>query len=66
MGDTQTLAIPDSWDGDTIRAASTEIESYLDYEDQTDRLDDRTREGLVIALEVLADVAKAYDAKAGS
>lgn len=59
------LTIPDDWDGDTIRAAISEIDSYFDYEGNTDRLDDRTREGFVIALEVLHDVAKAYDAKDG-
>jgi hypothetical protein len=57
---TASLEIPDHWDEDTIGEAAVEIESYLDYEEQSGRLDDRTREGLVIALQVLTDVRKAY------
>ena len=57
------LTIRDDWDGDTIREAIIEIESWFDYEADSGRLDDRTREGIVIALEVLHDVAKAYDAR---
>lgn len=54
------LTIPADHDHDTITAAIGEIDSWLDYETQSGRLDDRTIEGFVIALEVLRDVQFAY------
>ena len=60
------IIIPADHDTETIAAAYDEIHAYLDYEEQTDRLDDRTREGLVIALEVLHDVLNAYRKTEGS
>lgn len=63
---TATISIPADHDASTIDAAYVEINAYLDYEEQTDRLDDRTREGLVIALEVLSDLRNAYRSREGN
>lgn len=55
------LAIPADHDGETIASAVVEIDSFLDYEEeQSGRLDDRTREAFVLALEVMTDVRDAY------
>ena len=50
------ITLSADWDASTIAEAVVEIEAHLDYEEQSGRLDDRTREGFVIALEVLSDV----------
>lgn len=57
---TRPLTISRDWDADTLQAAISEIESYFDYEGQSDRLDDRTEEAFTIALEVMRNVEKAH------
>ena len=55
-----TITIPADHDADTLNAMAAELDAFLDYELQADRLDDRTREALIVALELLRDVAGAY------
>lgn len=55
------LTIPSQWDEDTIAAAIAEVEAHLEGGERPGpALDDRTREGLGIALEVLGAVRRAY------
>lgn len=60
MSDRTTVSIPAHHDADTLASTATEIDSFLDYEEQSRRLDDSTREAFVVALEVLRDAAEAY------
>jgi hypothetical protein len=45
-------------DTETLAAGAAEIASYLDYEEQSGRLDARTREGLVLGIEAMRDWGK--------